>query len=680
MIGVPLRIRLAAFELRRSPAQHEDYRPDIDGLRAIAVIAVVAYHAVPDLMPGGFVGVDVFFVISGFLISSIIFRALAKGHFSWAVFYQRRANRIFPALILVLMTVWVLAWSFLLWDEYQALGRHIVAGAGFAANLLLYSEFNSYFGRQAATTPLLHLWSLGVEEQFYVIWPFVLISIWKLSTGRARLVAIMGIAALSFALNVATLHTDQAASFYLPWNRIWELSIGSAFAYVTLGGTWRVPRAEKGRRLRLRMRSQHIAGAAGVVLIFAALCVLNGTAAFPGWWAWIPVIGALFSISAGPHSWFNRYVLASPPMVFVGLISYPLYLWHWPLLSMAHIVAGETQAMIFGAVGVAFVLATLTYKYVELPVRAAPRKGRTAILFCIALAGCGVLGYAAMNGNIGARSEAYDLDRFIDASREDWLTGTQQDWVLYPEGFLRLGEGSSTVLFVGDSNMQQYYPRIAKLLSEHPHNSRAATFAVRAGCAPAMVQLLAKTRATSACSSFLQQAYEYARSSQVDTIVIGALWAIYDPKKMGRSMTKPNADTAFADLQRLLADMVARGKRVYVVLNIPTGSQFDPRQMIRRGMLANPFSIQTSSPLRVEIEGSIAATTSKLIQAAAAAGAVVVDPFDFLCDATVCPAVTPDGKPIYRDRSHLRPSYVREHVHFLDATVLDPDTAREGEP
>jgi len=191
------------------------YRPDIDGLRAIAVLAVMAFHATPGFLPGGFAGVDVFFVISGFLISKIILRALAQRNFSCLDFYARRVLRIFPALILILIAVWVCGWLLLLPDKYQLLGEHTVAGAGFMANFSLYGDFGWYFG--LGTDPLLHLWSLGVEEQFYLLWPLFLIAIWKF--GQRRLFLIVTVATLSFVLNVTAASSYPLACFYLPWNR-----------------------------------------------------------------------------------------------------------------------------------------------------------------------------------------------------------------------------------------------------------------------------------------------------------------------------------------------------------------------------------------------------------------------------------------------------------------------------
>lgn len=191
---------------------HPAYRPDVDGLRAVAVLAVVIYHAAPGALPGGFVGVDVFFVISGFLISGIILRALAQGRFSLADFYARRVRRIFPALTVVLASVWIFGWLMLLPEEYRQLGKHIAAGAGFALNLVQFAQSGRYFGA-IESEPLIHLWSLGVEEQFYLLWPLVLLALWRWRVGLLALILVA--AAISFAANVSSVVQQPLAAFYL---------------------------------------------------------------------------------------------------------------------------------------------------------------------------------------------------------------------------------------------------------------------------------------------------------------------------------------------------------------------------------------------------------------------------------------------------------------------------------
>lgn len=224
-----------------------NYRPDIDGLRALAVLSVIAFHVSPNWIAGGFIGVDVFFVISGFLISTIIFENLDKGTFSFTEFYARRIKRIFPALLLVLLTSFVLGWFALFADEYKQLSKHIMAGAGFVSNLVLWREAG-YFDTEAETKPLLHLWSLGIEEQFYIVWPLLVWLLWMRKTNFVRIAAI--IAVISFYLNIKTISITPVAAFYSPLTRFWELLSGSLLAWVTL---YR-------EKIYLNIQSQKIAG------------------------------------------------------------------------------------------------------------------------------------------------------------------------------------------------------------------------------------------------------------------------------------------------------------------------------------------------------------------------------------------------------------------------------------
>ena len=210
---------------------HASYRPDIDGLRAIAVLSVVLFHGFPQIFKGGFIGVDIFFVLSGYLISRIIFEQLNQGRFNFLDFYARRIKRIFPALLIVLAVAYLAGWFTLLADEYGQLGQHIAAGAAFISNFVLWGEAG-YFDNSSHTKPLLHLWSLGIEEQFYIVWPLLL---WLAAKLRFSLFALTVIlAGLSFYLNVNGKKSDAVATFYSPQTRIWELLLGSSLAWCAL--------------------------------------------------------------------------------------------------------------------------------------------------------------------------------------------------------------------------------------------------------------------------------------------------------------------------------------------------------------------------------------------------------------------------------------------------------------
>ena len=350
------------------------YRPDIDGLRAVAIAAVFIFHATPHLLRGGFVGVDVFFVISGFLIIRIILEGLETSKFSLAGFYARRVRRIFPALICVLGAIWALGWHFMLPEDFQELGKQIVAGAAFSSNLLTYSQVG-YFDAPAITKPLLHLWSLGVEEQFYLVTPLALIAL-----ARRRIsmpLALGATAAASFAFNIALVRYDQEAAFYLPFTRFWELLVGGGLAYAAL----HLPK----RLLRLEHWAVSLVG----MLLIGGSALVTPFTMFPGWWAVPPVLGSALVIAAGPRTAVNR-VLASPPAVAIELISYPLYLWHWPLLVLMREEFPNLHGEFFILLAVSLTLAAATYFLVERPVRAFRLRplavGAITTMFLVAMA------------------------------------------------------------------------------------------------------------------------------------------------------------------------------------------------------------------------------------------------------------------------------------------------------
>jgi peptidoglycan/LPS O-acetylase OafA/YrhL len=357
------------------------YRPDVDGLRAIAVMLVMNFHAFPNALPGGFIGVDVFFVISGFLITGIIMRELELGRFSLVEFYNRRIRRIFPALILVLCATLALGWFWMLPQAFARLGSDSLASAAFLANIALLLQ-SGYFDIESARKPLLHLWSLGIEEQFYLVWPLLLMLAARFRIRIIAMAALLGVA--SFMLNVALIGSNPIATFYLPFTRAFELLTGAVLAcgWITVNqssaaSNWRAW--------------------TGVGLIAVAAAVLDSHRAFPGWWAVLPVAGSALMLSA-PAAWVNRVVLASPPLVWIGLISYPLYLWHWPLLVFGEMIKFRPLTLLERDLILlaSTLLAWATYRFVEMPFRfglPSRRKmfGLGAGMTMVALAGIAVI-------------------------------------------------------------------------------------------------------------------------------------------------------------------------------------------------------------------------------------------------------------------------------------------------
>ena len=370
------------------------YRADIDGLRAIGVLAVVFFHAFPAVFPGGYIGVDIFFVISGFLITRILVNDIESGTFSILDFYKRRVRRIFPALMLVLVAAIFFGWICLIAVEYEQLGKHIAGGALFISNLLLWKEAG-YFDVGIYAKPLLHLWSLGVEEQFYLIWPLIL---WLtcIPTRGKKISALFVLGVGSFAFNAIGININPIAIFYSPLSRFWEFMIGACFSLIGFLGGGYVRNNASWSNFLSSSTVLNIAAVIGITSILWSIFYFSDLTLFPGFWALFPTVATFFLIYSGSFgdksSWSNRYLLSNPVIVKIGLISYPLYLWHWPLLSFARILnQGEVALSLrISIVMISVLLAWATYLFVEIPIRHSKKTSKfiyllaiMAAIFCI---------------------------------------------------------------------------------------------------------------------------------------------------------------------------------------------------------------------------------------------------------------------------------------------------------
>lgn len=465
-----------------SHLSHPKYRPDIDGLRAVAVLAVVFFHAFPDWIKGGFIGVDVFFVISGYLISTIIYENLDKGTFNFTEFYIRRIRRIFPALILVLVACFIFGWFALLADQYKQLGKHIAAGAGFVSNLVLLSEAG-YFDNSAETKPLQHLWSLGIEEQFYIAWPLL---IWVFRKYKFNLLKITILIAIgSFILNIQGIKQDSIITFYSPQTRFWELLTGSLLAWLKI--------YEKNTFVKIKDKVEffifcrggqksasyvitNVLSWSGLLLLGYGFLRINREFSFPGYWALVPVIGALLIITAGPEAWANRKILSNKFAVWFGLISFPLYLWHWPLLSFARIIKVDnpSRSLRIAAVLLSILFAWLTYKLIEHRVRVGRSllaKVRVLTLLMIVIGCAGYTTYER-NGNFFGNDVVNILKakpNFVLKERCFLLEGDE----FAPECLSALpvagnnSELKKRILLVGDSHAASLYPELKALMTSY---------------------------------------------------------------------------------------------------------------------------------------------------------------------------------------------------------------------
>jgi peptidoglycan/LPS O-acetylase OafA/YrhL len=473
------------MKIQQLHLSHPKYRPDIDGLRAVAVLAVVVFHAFPNWVRGGFIGVDVFFVISGYLISTIIFENLDKGTFSFTEFYARRIKRIFPALLLVLIACLVFGWFTLLADEYKQLGKHTAAGAGFISNFVLWKEAG-YFDNSAETKPLLHLWSLGIEEQFYIIWPFFLWLAWK-SKFNLLIITII-FATVSFVLNIKGIKLDMVATFYSPQTRFWELLSGSLLAWFALykKDTFTGIKSKIDVWLSRIVYSQkqegdgktlaNVLSFVGLFLLLYGFWRINKQLSFPGNWALVPVLGTVLIITAGSKAWINRTILSNRVAVFFGLISFPLYLWHWPILSFARIIEIEAPSrnLRIAAILLSIALAWLSYKLVEHPLRFGnySKVKVTVLVVLMAIAGtCGLYFFKKNGftnegkGYISFSDQYKKFDNIFYKCESHLVLSNSEIW----EGNVRCWQsksGKPNVILLGDSHAENLFFGLANLLKD----------------------------------------------------------------------------------------------------------------------------------------------------------------------------------------------------------------------
>lgn len=636
------------------------YRNDIDGLRAFAVLAVIGFHAFPDWISGGFVGVDIFFVISGFLISTIIFNGLYGGKFSFRHFYSRRVLRIFPALVVVLAAGYVFGWFALFSDEYKQFGKHIASSAAFISNFVLWGE-SGYFDNAAETKPLLHLWSLGVEEQFYIAFPALVWAWYKFRFDLLKLALL--IIAASFVLNLFEVATNPTAAFYSPATRFWELLVGSLLAYVALhrkapefvsDSNTRESQIN-GRAFFTSKVVRDMGSLLGIILIAVAVFALSKRAAFPGWWALLPTLGAAFVIWVGRDTWFNRVFLANRAMIWIGLISYPLYLWHWLLLSYARILESSTPSIKIrlAAVVMSFVLAWATYRYVEKPIRFGRSHVRLKVaVLCALMVVAGSIGYATfknegyvsreINKNFAERSDLQDPYR---AMRSDGSC----DMYLGVNGGLNetclTRSASPEIMIMGDSHAMAF---------------NSATYAGRSSLNTITVSgysCLPFTKYISPnCIAVTNLALDITKSlNSISTVLLVNIGGdSYHADKFKDGENTIDADAAFlAGYSDVISRLIALKKRVIFVVDVPD-LDFDPKACMKRRPLSltNKASFNCSTA-RTYVENRNKKYREFMTELTRRNPALLVyDSQKVFCDDTWCSAG--DGSNIfYFDTNHL---------------------------
>lgn len=657
------------------------YRPDIDGLRGVAVLAVIVFHAFPAALPGGFTGVDIFFVISGYLITGIVLSDARANRFSLAGFYVRRIRRIFPALISVLLATWSIGWSCLTGDEYKELGKHVLAGTGFVSNLASWTEAG-YFDGAASSKPLLHLWSLGLEEQFYIVWPCLLLLATKIKRVGVCC-ALVGLASFASSLWLTRYHSS--AAFYLPVGRAWEFAAGGALVV-----NW--PRVA-------RIRGNGFGGTAlsivALMLCAASFAALNPELPFPGWRAGLPVLGATTLIAAGPTALVNRRMLSRPVATWLGKISYALYLWHWPLLSFAFIVGGaEPPGTIrAGILLVSIMLAWGTTRMIERPVRSGPPTRWRIIVPCVLIAGVGYLGgMTYVRGGLGFR-KGYSPDADVTTATlgagREFVTLTcgvpRDDQHLFP--FCATDKRAQSHFAVwGDSKADALYWGLVR----NSMQGMSWTLIGRANCTPVTGVSRISSYAgddPQACRDANRAALNMLLSNKaLATVVVVTADRDFVGQQFAYDGTTREIPSAALDgLDNAVTALKRAGKRTILVLDNPRLR--DPRECMDRKPLQWPIVRAMLGVKHVSATERCAITYSSHLNSIAPYRAmveklkkrhpdlVVFDPAPVLCDIrrNACSMVL-DGNYLYSYGDHMS-DYASSLVARQLLPLLDPQIA-----
>jgi len=674
------------------------------------VLAVIGFHYWPHYVPGGFVGVDIFFVVSGFLISSLLFSELCeRDAFDAVAFYGRRVRRIFPALIVVLVACWVIGWLVLVQDEFEALEQHIAGASIFIPNFLLWNEAG-YFDAASELKPLLHLWSLGIEEQFYLLWPPLVYLCWKRRFNLLTTAAVIVIA--SFALNVVLVEKFAAATFYLPHSRIWQLLAGAALAAIVRFHHRSVDAAVN----RVVFRSpedadeQWVANAkawTGLALVLAGIfglargmsdpgywkvsAPLRALAAglgldkrtmYPGWWALLPTVGTFLLVWAGPRAFLNRAVLARRGLVYIGLMSYPLYLWHWPLLAFIRITeSGHPSTMLrMWALGVSVAAAWLTFVLVERPIRqrVSPRTpARVAAIAAILLI-VGAGSFAALRLTV-VHSRTPHFITAVDRGSVSPRYDAECNRLFPTKGEYCQQYAPSpavTTALIGDSHAEAFLAGVGTHLTARGEN---VVHLGESGCPPLLDIERVVTFTSDRCEanrSILERVANDERISRVLMAFRGTVdvtgRGFGDAERDLRVTIRmagtslPAAESIRRSLVRTVEYLKAHGKTVWLLMQVPeldfpvdecAGRPFSFERPVRaRCGISRAVVAERQAPYRAIIE-----------QARREAPALrIFDPIPYLCDEQWCSAIR-DGQLLYSDSNHLSPAgsrFLSEHFEF----------------
>jgi peptidoglycan/LPS O-acetylase OafA/YrhL len=641
-------------------ARSHKYRPDIDGLRALAVLPVLFFHARVPGFSGGFVGVDIFYVISGYLITSLILKDIVGGRFSFVTFYERRMRRIFPALFGVLFFCIVAGAVLYAPRDFMAFGKSMMAMTFFASNVFFKRQggMEGYFGGAAELQALLHTWSLSVEEQFYLFFPAALLLLIRWAKGRAAQ-SLLVVAIVSFLICLwATLHRPLAA-FYILIPRAWELLIGTLLAMKA------VPPLN-------RRGSREIAGLVGLGLIVCAVVFLTKDSTFPGLNALFPCLGAWLIVYAGENGpSCLKTILSFQPLVFIGVISYSLYLWHWPVLVFSrYFSAGDLDA-VETAIALMFslVMAFVSFEFIEGPFRGGDSQftrrqifslGLAVSLLSVALASA-IYYFHGFPGRYPGMTRQLVLSNSDRKDDYQEVCGNWKNEVLSLSDitFCTIGSNPTRkIMFWGDSHVQQLYPLIKKLHDSGELQDHGVLLAIANGCPP--TEHMNTMDKGYHCDSFAKFAMMRAEEKDVDTVFMGfnTWWSVHEdicPSVDGRCVEAISMEeTRHRFIQELSAHIQQfemRGKRVIVSLPFPIYDKSIPDLEIRNAIFGR-FGL-TGVATDITLPG----LRDQVASAAISAGADIFDPRASLCPNDNC-ITQSNGVSIYKDSNHIAASQV----------------------
>jgi peptidoglycan/LPS O-acetylase OafA/YrhL len=620
------------------------YRADIDGLRAVAVGMVVVFHAWPKSLPGGFVGVDIFFVISGFLITGIIFPKCKQGTFSYLDFFARRLRRIGPALLTVIIVFLTLGLFLFPYGVVRELAIEAAAGAGFSANILFWLQAD-YFDGLNGTKPLLHLWSLGVEEQFYLIWPtLIVVAVALGKRGLNILNILIAVAVVSFAANVVMIRSFPEAAFYLLPSRLWQLAIGGVLAC-----------SGRADRSAHSLRWSNLQTTLGLGLVAASAMVLNELRPYPGWWALLPTIGAVLILDAGPSAWLNKYVLSSVPFRWIGLISYPLYLWHWPSLVFLGFGGHATTLRKGVTLSATVLLSYLTFKYIETPIRFGVRTKEGGIGFAPRAILGGLVFVAAFSLLLpilhlrviqtpawavafeGRRNEFRAAYRYGSC----FLSRGQDARDFGPDCWAGHSPQKPMMVLWGDSHAAQLYPGLSA--KEEERDSRFNLIQLTASACPPIVGI-SRVAMSPNCMEINRSVETFIAREKPGLVIVAAAWLWY----LGDATILP------ADISRTIEWLRANGvERVDVVGPMPRWEAPLPRILLQE---SRP---DTDPPQHIQghMNPGPAVVEASVRDATIAAGGHYVSAIEALCGNTAgclsSVATTTGVEPSGWDEDHL---------------------------